>query len=338
MTGGRPHWAVTLFSFTNELLGAGLEPDRLLRDLLRSGATRTVEIDAAQHFRSLPILDPVEVRRTADVLRAEGGAVSVLGGGADVVPAPGAPRSVDAVLAELHAQIDAAALLGADGVRIAFGVLPWDVLRRAARRARDAGVLLLEEVQGGIDPAGPQVRARIADLEASGEPAVRFLLDTSALMTGLPPTYVEALHAAGMAEADTARLADAFAERRVPAVAGPLLADPATDPTLRSLLVTALTRFGSGTAPAWTPVLPWIASVHLKWWDPASAAVDLDGELGDLLDALLAAGFSGALCSEWGGHEWTSIGTSALERTLAHRRLVEARFGTGTIDFGMKTT
>jgi hypothetical protein len=336
--GAGPRWAVTAFSLTNELLAATGSPDDLLRDLLRSGVATVVEIDAAQHFRSFPLLDPVEVARTAATVREEGGTVSVLGGGAEVSPAPGRSASDGALLAQLRSQLDSAALLGATGVRVPFGVLPWPLLERAARHAAETGVLLLEEVQGAEDPAGSHVLARIADLERTGERRVRLLLDTSALMSAVPPTWLRAIIALGLPADDAERIAAAFHEGRVPQAVVPLLADPSTLPALHGLLVTALTRFGSRTAADWLPLAPWIASVHLKWWDQESAEADLGAEVGAVLEGLFAAGFTGAVCSEWGGHEWEPGSVSGLERTRVHRRLVEARFGEALTDFGMKTT
>ena len=334
---GGPRWAVTLFSFTNELLAAEGSPDALLAEVLADGGT-LVEIDAAQHFRSFPVLDLDEVRRTAEVVRAAGASVSLLGGGADFLPAPGVHLDDHAVLAQLAAQIEAARLLGAEGIRMPFGVLPWAVLERAAEHARGAGVLLLEEVQGPADPNGSRIRERIADLERTGEPAVRLLLDISALMSGLPPTYADALAAEGVPPDTVARLAEAFATRRVGPMVGPALADPALSPAAKSLLVTALTRFGHATAEEWLPLGRWVASVHLKWWDLPSAQADLAGEAGALLEGLFAGGFSGAVCSEWGGHEWEGLDVPAAEQVRAHRRLFDERFRTVSTDFGTKTT
>jgi hypothetical protein len=264
-----PRWAVTLFSFTNELLAAERSPDDLLAEVLEADGTTLVEIDAAQHFRSFPLLDLDEVRRAAEVVRGAGARVSLLGGGADLVPGPGIRLDDEAVLVQLKAQVEAARLLGAEGIRLPFGVLPWTVLERAAEPAREAGVLLLEEVQGPADPGGPRVRERIADLERTGEPAVRLLLDLSALMSGLPPTYVDALTADGVPPETIDRLA---------------------------------------------------------------------GEAGALLDGLFGSGFDGAVCTEWGGHEWQGVDVPAAEQVQAHRRLFDARFRTASTDFGTKTT
>jgi hypothetical protein len=333
-----PRWAVTLFSFTNELLAGTETPDELLAGVLADGVADVIEIDAAQHFRSFPLLDPAEVRRTAEVVHAAGGSVSLLGGGADLTPAPGARLDDDAVLEQLATQLEAARLLGAEGVRIPFGVLRWPVLQRAADLARAAGVLLLEEVQGPADPGGPALQGRIADLDRTGEPAVRLLLDASALMAGLPPTYTDALRGEGVPADAVERLADAFGERRVAPEVLPHLADPALSPAAKSLLVTAMTRFGSRTAGEWLPLAPWIASVHLKWWDRDSAEADLAGETGALLEGLLEGGFAGTVCSEWGGHEWQGLDVPAAVESAAHRRLFEHRFRTFPTDFGTKTT
>src|SRR5438309_9507643 len=126
-----PRFAGTLFSFTNELLAAAATPDELLDRMLRGGLGAAVEIDGAQHFRSFPLLDADEVRATARVVADAGGVVSVLGGGPDLTPAPGVLRDAEALHAQLESQIRAARILGAEAVRILFGVLPWPVLQRA---------------------------------------------------------------------------------------------------------------------------------------------------------------------------------------------------------------
>jgi len=322
-----PRLAVTLFSFTNELLAADRSPDAMLEGLLRAEPGVAVEIDAAQHFRSFPLLDADEVRRTAAVIEAADAGVSLLGGGADVAPAPGRLLDGREQLAQVRSQIAAAAILSAEAVRIPFGVLPWDVLERAADDARAARVLLVEEVQGPADPAGEPIRDRIADLERTGETAIRLLLDTSALMSGLPGTYVAALRAEGVPEALVARLGEALASGRVAPLVLPALADPALSPAATALLITAMTRFGASRAASWLPLAPWIAAVHVKWWDLDSAADDLGAETGAVIEGLLASGFDGTVCSEWGGHEWQGIDIAASAQVPAHLDLLRARFG-----------
>ena len=320
-----PRFASTLFSFTNELLAAEATPDELLERVLRSGLGAAVEIDGAQHFRSFPLLDPDEVRVTARVVTAAGGAVSVLGGGPDLTPAPGVLRDAGTLQVQLESQILAARILGAEAVRIPFGVLPWPVLQRAGRIAEREGVLLLEEVQGPATPASPAVAQRVEDLTAAGEPALGLLLDTSTLMGGLPPTYVEALAREGLSPDVLDRLAEAFAERRVAPEVLPLLADPAVPAAARGPLITAMTRFGHGSAAEWLPLSPWIAGVHVKWWDLESAGNDLAGETGLLLEGLLAGGFRGTVCSEWGGHEWRTSEADTAALLAAHALLVGER-------------
>ena len=144
-------------------------------------------------------------------------------------------------------------------------------------------------------------------------------------MGGLPPTYVEALAREGLPPEALVRLADAFAERRVAPEVLPRLADPGTSAAARGLLITAMTRFGHGTAAEWLPLAPWIAGVHLKWWDLDSAADDLAGETGLLLEGLLAAGFAGTVCSEWGGHEWRTSDADTLALVAEHALLVTNR-------------
>ncbi|HEY8319281.1 MAG TPA: hypothetical protein VIG76_10655 [Amnibacterium sp.] len=320
-----PRFGGTLFSFTNELLAAAQTPDELLGRVLRSGLVGPIEIDGAQHFRSFPLLDPDEVRATARVVAAASGAVSVLGGGPDLTPAPGLLRDAETVHAQLESQIRAARILGAEAVRIPFGVLPWPVLQGAGRIAEREGVLLLEEVQGPATPRSPAVAQRVEDLSAADEPALGLLLDTSVLMGGLPPTYVEALAHEGLSSAVLDRLAEAFAARRVAPEVLPMLADPAVSAAARGPLITAMTRFGHGAAADWLPLASWIRGVHVKWWDLDSAANELAGETGLLLEGLLAAGFRGTVCSEWGGHEWMTSEADTAALLAAHARLLGER-------------
>ncbi len=320
-----PRWSVTLFSFTNELLAADETPDDLLRRILRDGCD-TVEIDAAQHFRSFPVLDAAEVAATAGLVRAAGAAVSILGGGADVFPGPGREADDATVLAQLGSHIDAARLLGAEGVRIPFGVVAWPLLVRAAALADAAGVMLFEEVQGPARPDDPRIAERVALLEGSDGVGVRLLVDVSALMTALPRSYLASLRANGVPADVVARLDEAFVGGVVAPVVLPHLGDPALSPDAKSLLVTAMTRFGHGRASEWSALAPWVGGIHLKFWDLQQAEEDLAHETGALLEMLFAGGFAGTVCSEWGGHEWESSDVPAVAQTAAHRRLFAARF------------
>ena len=48
-------WAVTLFSFSNELMAADRSACELLDEVLASGLTKVVELDGPQHFRNYPL-------------------------------------------------------------------------------------------------------------------------------------------------------------------------------------------------------------------------------------------------------------------------------------------
>jgi hypothetical protein len=134
------------------------------------------------------------------------------------------------------------------------------------------------------------------------------------------------------------RVAVAFPAHRVAPEVAPRLADPALSPAARSLLITAMIRFGARAPDQWLRHARWIASVHLKWWDLESAAADLAGGVGVLLDGLVADGFTGTVCSEWGGHEWEPLEVSAAVQSDAHHRLFEARTRSAEDDFRTKTT
>ena len=80
-------------------------------------------------------------------------------------------------------------------------------------------------------------------------------------------------------------------------------------------------RTGRWQPADWAPVLPLVRHAHAKFWDVDVESVR--GPHGAWIAALRAAGYSGAVVSEWGGHELLDrADADALGLTRAHHDLL----------------
>lgn len=320
-----PAWVVTLFSFTGTLLEGRQRPDQVLGAVLDAGLCRRIEIDAPQHFRSYPAFDGAELDRTREVLDRYGARLSVLGCYHDASPAPGVFRNHTQSVDLLERQIRAAQRLGAWGVRLGLGYTPEPVLTALVPVLEATGIVWLEEVQGSCRPDGEQLHQRLELVERLATDRVRFLFDLSLCMPALPTSYVAALRGSGAAPALVDRLREAWNAADHTAVEALLRAELAAagSSELASLYVTPLTRFGCTTVADWRWFLPYVAAVHLKYWDLDDATGTVSTPIRELRAALKDASFAGTFCSEWGGHEWMPD-ADPVAMTLGHRRLFDS--------------
>lgn len=79
-------------------------------------------------------------------------------------------------------------------------------------------------------------------------------------------------------------------------------------------------RFGRSDARDLRPVLGLVSGIHLKFWDLEDDDDRVSQPVRDLVPELLAAGFAGTLCSEWGGHAWLDDDPAVMTR--GHLELV----------------
>ena len=179
-------------------------------------------------------------------------------------------------------------------------------------------LVLLEEIQGTQDPEDSPVAEAIAEI-ASRDRALRVLLDTSMTMPAPPVTYLDALERAGADGTTVRAAAESWSDPAGRRLLRQQLAENRVPPSVVPLCMTLLVRFGTRTVEDLEALLPLVGAVHLKFWD----LEDDDGRVRAPLRALGAAlrrhGFSGTLCSEWGGHDWLAEDAAAM--TAAHLRL-----------------
>lgn len=316
------YWAVTMFSFTNELLDASDNPLQLIEDLLEAGVTKNVEIDGPMHFRNYPNPDPSEVKALKALLAKYDASISLVGGAAD--RAISSDRLVDStsVVASVKHQLALASDLGAFGLRMMVGSLSNQELQELIPVAEKHDVRILFELHGVMSADSPTALECLNLVQELDSAYVRLMFDSSLFMAELPHGLLRSLQSAGVA--NTNELADKWKTSSLGEFRGWLMPQVDTfSPRFKAFLPTLLSRVGHAKPSDFDAYLPFIESVHLKYWE-------LDEEMTstqDLIKYLRQKNYAGYLTSEWGGHEWYSLKQIAsMDATLNHKELVERSF------------
>ncbi|MGN6220897.1 MAG: hypothetical protein ACTHNQ_15465 [Microbacterium sp.] len=313
-------WAVTMFSFTRELMARNVRPTDLLVRARKADLGSAFEIDGFQHFATLPDVDECETAAFRRAVDENGVRLTQLGIYDDLFVNPKRRADVTARVAYLERQIASAAHLGFRTAKIAWGV-DLDVLDGLRPCLDRFGVTLTQEAQGSI-------RADSADLARRVAMALRFpdnfgfVFDLSACMYGLPITYLEDLRRRGVPAAAVRLLADEWPSSgqairdRVFDAAG------AVSPEARLRLSMPFGRFGNSLVAEFRDFLRLVDIVHLKFWDLEDQDGIVSFPMRDLAGELTRIGFQGPITSEWGGHEWLSMeDADATTMTRSHRKL-----------------
>lgn len=317
------HWAVTMFSFTRELMAGSVHPTELLVGARKAGLASAFEIDGFQHFGTLPDVDEDEATSFRAAVDEHGIRLTQLGVYDDLFVDPWHRADVTSRVAYLERQIASAARLGFRAAKVAWGVDAevLDGLRPCLDRL---GLTLNQEAQGSLRADSPEVDQRV-------ESALRFpdnfgfVFDLSACMYGLPITYVEDLRRLGVPERAVRLLADEWPSQggairdRVFDAAG------SVSPEAELRLSMPFGRFGNSQVAEFRDFLRLVDVVHLKYWDLDDQDGIISSPLRDLAGELAQIGFRGPLTSEWGGHEWLSPDDAdATTMTRGHRSLFRA--------------
>jgi hypothetical protein len=321
----------TLFSFTADVR-RGADTVSLLERIAGSGCGPAVEVIGHQSWRGFPRLTPEDERAFRDAVDRLGLVPAALGVYTDLFRRPGRPMSTDEAFADIQPQLQVAARLGFRAVRAALGMEPA-LLRRVADEAARLGVVLTFEVQGATPPDAPAVAEVVSLVERTGSPFLGLTLDSSVTTPKLPVAFRTALSRLGLPKERIAAVHRIWAEpealgRRIGAALGWVSGQPA-EAELTTLIAGMFTRTGRWQPTDWAHVLPVVRHVHAKFWDADVASVR--GPHGDWIAALDDAGYSGALVSEWGGHELVGdADADALTVTRAHLDLLTGLVATRT--------
>ncbi|PWW24408.1 hypothetical protein JD79_03587 [Geodermatophilus normandii] len=313
----------TLFSLTPDWR-AGADLPGLLERVAAAGCGPAVEVVGHQAWRGFPAVDPREERAFRAAVDRLGLVPAALGVYTDLFRRPGRPMTDDEALDDVRPQLEAAARLGFGAVRATLG-MGSALLRRVAAEAERLGVVLTFEVQGATPPDAPAV-LEVAELQRStGSPYLGLTLDSSLTTPALPDALGTALRrlgldADGVAAVHAAWAQDGPAGARIGTALAALAGHPRRE-ELSILVAGVLGRCGRSTPAAWADLLPLVRHAHAKFWDPDVETVRAPH--GAWLAALGAAGYTGALLSEWGGHELLErADADAVAVTTAHVALL----------------
>ncbi|MEV8240500.1 restriction endonuclease subunit R [Microbacterium testaceum] len=307
--------SASAFNLTPEVIRAARSAPDLALTLVERGIASAVEIELGQMWRGFPAPPTRDVEAFHDRLAAEGGRVSIVGVSIDEYDR-GRRRTDAERRAFLEPQLRAAASVGAAGVRLPIGQA-GAILDDLVPLLEDLDLVLFEEAQGHETPAArPEDYDRIAELDT---PHVRLLLDISMLMPALPVTYLERLERGGIPADLVGRLRDEWREPATHDAVIGLLRSGGVPGPVHTLYMNLLVRFGRAHVSDLASVLPLLGAAHLKFWDLDDADHRISHPLRDVGTALAATGFTGTLCSEWGGQEW--LDDDPWEMTSRHLSL-----------------
>lgn len=310
--------SASAFNLTPEVVRAERTAPDLAATLVERGLTRAIEIELGQMWRGFPDPPRADAEAFRVRLARQDSRVSIVGVSIDEF-VRGRRRTDAERRAFLEPQLRAAAAVGAAGVRLPLGQA-GPLLEELVPLLEELDLVLYEEAQGHETPvARPAAYDRLAGLDS---PHVRLLLDISMLMPALPVTYLEELERGGIDAALVQRLRD---EWRDPATHGAVvdhLRSGQVPAPVHTLYMDLLVRFGRAHVSDLASVLPLLGAVHLKFWDLDDADARLSDPLRDVGAALGATGFTGTLCSEWGGQEW--LDDDPWEMTSRHLALAAA--------------
>ncbi|WP_150954830.1 restriction endonuclease subunit R [Microbacterium testaceum] len=307
--------SASAFNLTPEVIRAERTAPDLALTLVERDIAPAIEIELGQMWRGFPDPSHAEARSFRDRLAAAGGRVSIVGVSIDEYDR-GRRRTDAERRAFLEPQLRAAAAVGASGVRLPIGQA-GALLEDLVPLLEELDLVLFEEAQGHETPAAkPAAYDRMAELDT---PHVRLLLDISMLMPALPVTYLDRLEHGGIPADLLRRLRDDWRDPATHDAVIDLLRSGGVPGPVHTLYMNLLVRFGRAHVSDLASVLPLLGAVHLKFWDLDDADHRLSDPLRDVGTALAATGFTGTLCSEWGGQEW--LDDDPWETTSRHLAL-----------------
>jgi len=309
-----PGWQLTAsaFNWTPEVIGAESSAADIAVGVVRAGVAESIEIEAGQTWRSYPTPADAEVDAFRAAIDAVGGHVSIVGASIDDWAPDGRRRSDAERLAFLVPQLRAAARVGAIGARVPLGQAGPALLRMLQPTLAELDIVLFEEAQGHQTPQA--AASAYDDIAVLDDPRIRVLLDISMLMPALPVTYLQRLRAAGVPAELMQRLETEWSDPATHSAVVDLLRSGGVPPSVHTLYMNMLVRFGRSDAADVRDVLPLVRGVHLKFWDLDDAGGRVSNPIRAIGRELRSAHFTGTLCSEWGGNEWLDDDPAIMTR------------------------
>jgi sugar phosphate isomerase/epimerase len=313
----------TLFSFTPDWR-AGADAVSILERVAAAGCGPALEVIGHQAWRGFPEVSADDERAFRDAVERLELVPVALGVYPHPFRRPGPPAGIDEQVEDLRTQMAAAKRLGFPIVRTHLGLAP-ELLRRAVAEAERLEVVLTFEVQGTATPDALAVVDVLSLQAETGSPFVGLTMDFSVTSRSLPGILDTGLRRLGLAEDRIAAIHRIWAEdlpigQRIGTALAEIAGHPQEQP-LTVLVAGVLGRCGRTEPADWADVFPVVRHAHAKIWDPDVEAIREPH--GAWLRALDAAGYTGAVVSEWGGHEMLERSDAdALTVTRDHLQLL----------------
>lgn len=319
--------AASAFNWTPEVIRAEHAAPDIAVDVVSSGTAAVIELEPGQLWRSFPAVTDAEAEELRERLAAVGGSVSIVGASLDDWASPTRQRTNAERLEFLLPQLRTAQRVGAQGVRLPIGQAGKALLERVLPVLHELDLVLFEEAQGQQHPGSAAHAADYDTIAAFDDDHLRLLVDISMLMPALPVTYLDGLEAGGVPNDLMARLRHEWKDPATQDAVVAMLRSGGVPPQLHAMYMDMIVRFGRSDAADLRGVLPLVGAFHLKFWDLEDADGRVSAPIRALGAELSATGFTGTLCSEWGGHEW--IEADAADMTGRHLALASSALAAG---------
>lgn len=320
--------AASAFNWTPEVIEADRSATDIAAGIVADGIAQVIEVELGQLWRSFPEPSDADVDAFREQLDTVGGSVSIVGASIDDWSSPTRRRDDDERLAFLIPQLRAAHRLGATGARLPIGQAGTPLLKRLLPTLHELDIVLYEEVQGQQSPSAPGHAAAYDAIAQLDDPHVRLLVDISMLMPALPPSYLARLRDGGVPSSLLDALATGWRDPATHEAVIELLQSGGVPPQVHTMFMNLVVRFGRSAAADLREVLPLVNALHLKFWDLDDTDGRVTRPIRDVGAELARVGFTGTLCSEWGGHEWLD-GLDPADTTRAHLRLARTALAEG---------
>jgi hypothetical protein len=319
--------AASAFNWTPEVIRGDRSAPDIAVGIVAAGVAPVIEIEPGQLWRSYPTSTDTEVDVFRAGLESVGGSVSIVGASLDDWIGRTQRRTDAERLAFLLPQLQAARRVGATGVRLPIGQTGEPLLKRLLPALHELDLVLFEEIQGQQIPHSDAASSAIDTIANLDDPHLRLLVDISMLMPSLPHSYLDRLHDGGVPETLLQRLATDWRDPATNGAVVELLRSGGVPPNVHTLYMNLLVRFGRSNASDLRSILPLTGAFHLKFWDLDDEGGRVSQPIRDLAAELAGTGFTGALCSEWGGHEW--VDADATDITREHLALAASALRAG---------
>jgi hypothetical protein len=304
---------VTLYSFTPDFHAGRYTFEDLIVKAAEHGLGPGLEVIGFQSFRNFPHMSSDDERRFLQLVDEHGWELSCLDGNVDVAVRADRLLDEDEIVEYVGTQLEAAARLGFPVLRVQNAATPG-VMERLLSTAERLDVKLGMEIHAPETVTSPWVLALRELYARLDSPYLGFIPDFGASTTRISPTVFSTFRSKGVSE----ELLDAIAARweelghrdfeaheEIGRFIGLAHSMGAGDHAV-NLAVFAVGIHGHQDPRAWGEILPDVVHVHGKFFDIAEDGRDPAVPIEELIDVLVAGGYSGYVSSEYEGWHWNT--------------------------------